>query len=245
MISMLYGIISDIHSNLEAFEAVLKQLKAVNQLINLGDIVGYGPNPNECVEKIREMNIPTVAGNHDKAVTGEVDITWFNQSAKEAVYWTQRTIFQENLEYLKKLPLAMEGNDFQAVHGSLRAPLEEYMNCLTDAIPTFERMTRPVCFVGHSHIPLFIARTKGGNYDGHVLKDGDEVLVDDYEKVIINVGGVGQPRDSDPRASFGIYNSKTKIFTLHRVGYDIKAVQEKMRAAKLPVNLIERLSFGR
>jgi diadenosine tetraphosphatase ApaH/serine/threonine PP2A family protein phosphatase len=242
---MLYGIISDIHGNLEAFEAVLKQLKDVNQLINLGDIVGYGPNPNECVEKIREMNIPSVAGNHDKAVTGELDFTWFNPSAKEAVFWTQRTIFQENLEYLKKLPAAMEGNDFQAVHGSLRVPLEEYVNCLVDAIPTFERMTRPLCFVGHSHRPLYFARTREGDYDGRALKDGDEILVDDYEKVIINVGGVGQPRDGDPRASFGIYNSKTKIFTLRRVEYDIKTVQEKMKIAKLPQSLIDRLSFGR
>jgi diadenosine tetraphosphatase ApaH/serine/threonine PP2A family protein phosphatase len=242
---MLYGIISDIHSNLEAFLTVLDQLKKVDQLINLGDIVGYGPNPNECVEKVKELNIPTVAGNHDKAVTGELDFTWFNPRAKEAVYWTQRTIFQENLEYLKKLPAAMEGNDFQAVHGSLKSPLEEYITCLVDAIPTFEKMTKKLCFVGHSHSPLFIARTAEGNYDGRTLNDGDEILVDDYEKVIINVGGVGQPRDGDPRASFGTYNSKTKIFTLHRIEYDIKAVQEKMKSAKLPQSLIDRLSFGK
>lgn len=241
---MLYGIISDIHSNLEALKAVLDQLRKADQLINLGDIVGYGPNPNECVEKVRELKIPTVAGNHDKAVTGEMDITWFNPAAREAVFWTQRNIFQENLVYLKNLPLEGVEDGFQYVHGSLRSPLEEYVTCLVDAIPTFERMTEDLCFLGHSHAPLFIARTKEGNYDGRVLKDGDEILVDEYEKLIINVGGVGQPRDGDPRASYGTYNSKTKIFSLHRVEYDIKAVQEKMKAAKLPQSLIDRLQFG-
>lgn len=242
---MLYGIISDIHSNLEALEAVLNELKNVDQIVNLGDIVGYGPNPNECIEKIMALNLPTVAGNHDKAVTAELDTSWFNKSAKAAVRWTQRVIFQENLEYLKKLPLAMEGDDFQAVHGSLRSPLEEYIASIVDAMPTFEKMTRNLCFVGHSHRPLYMARLKNGNYDGHSLREGDEVVVDDFDKVIINVGGVGQPRDSDPRASFGIYNSKIRIFTLHRVKYDVSAVQEKMRAAKLPENLINRLKSGR
>ncbi|MEA3492934.1 MAG: metallophosphoesterase family protein [Candidatus Margulisiibacteriota bacterium] len=242
---MLYGIISDIHSNLEALNAVLDKLKNVDQVVNLGDVVGYGPNPNECVEEVRKLNLPTVAGNHDKAVTTELDASWFNKSAKEAVQWTQRVIFQENLECLKKLPLVIGGDEFQAVHGSLRSPLEEYITGIADAMPTFEKMTRNLCFVGHSHRPLYIARLKNGNYAGHSLKEGEEVVVDDFDKIIINVGGVGQPRDGDPRACYGTYNSKTRIFTLHRVEYDVEAVQEKMRAAKLPENLIDRLKFGR
>ena len=242
---MVYGIISDIHGNLEALEVVLYQLQKAERLVCLGDLVGYGPNPNECVEKVRELNIPSVAGNHDKAVTGEMELTWFNRNARDAVIWTQKEIKQENLEYLKKLPEVLEADDFQYVHGSLRSPLEEYITSLSEALATFERMTRPLCFIGHSHVPLFIALKKDGNYDGRVLLDGEEVLVEEYEKVIINVGGVGQPRDGDPRASFGIYDSKTRIFTLHRVEYNVEQVQEKMKKVGLPQALIDRLQFGR
>jgi diadenosine tetraphosphatase ApaH/serine/threonine PP2A family protein phosphatase len=242
---MLYGIISDIHSNLEALNVVLNKLYRAEKLICLGDIVGYGPNPNECVEKIRELNIPTVAGNHDKAVTGGMEVTWFNRSAREAVFWTQKEIKQENLDYLRGLPEILEEDDFQIVHGSLRSPIEEYVTSISEALPTFEKMTKPCCFIGHSHVPLFIAFKKDGNYDGRDLLDGEEVLVEDYEKVIINVGGVGQPRDGDPRASYGVYDSKTKIFTLHRVEYNIEQVQKKMKMVGLPQPLIERLQFGR
>jgi len=242
---MLYGIISDIHSNLEALDVVLNKLYQAGKIVCLGDIVGYGPNPNECIEKIKELNIPTVAGNHDAAVTGQMDVKWFNQNAREAVFWTQKEISEENLGYLKELPEVLEEDDFQMVHGSLRSPLEEYVTSLTEALPTFGLMTRPVCFIGHSHVPLFIARKKDGNYDGRALLDGEEVLVDDYEKVIINVGGVGQPRDGDPRASFGTYDSKTRIFTLHRVEYNVEQVQGKMKKVGLPQPLIDRLQFGR
>ena len=242
---MLYGIISDIHSNLEAFDTVLNRLHGVEKLVCLGDIVGYGPDPNPCVKKVRELKIPTVAGNHDKAVTGEMEVTWFNRNAREAVFWTQKEISPDNLEYLKQLPEVLEEDDFQMVHGSLRSPIEAYITSISEALPTFELMTKPVCFIGHSHAPLFIALKKDGNYDGRVLLDGEEVLVDDYEKVVINVGGVGQPRDGDPRASFGTYDSKTRIFTLHRVEYNVGQVQEKMKKAGLPYPLIDRLQFGR
>ena len=131
------------------------------------------------------------------------------------------------------------------MHGSLRNPLEEYVTSISEALPTFEKMTKPVCFIGHSHAPLFIALKKDGNYEGRELMDEEEVLTENYEKVIIDVGGVGQPRDRDPRASYGIYDSKTRIFSLHRVEYNIAQVQEKMTKAGLPEPLIERLSYGR
>ncbi|MFC1540703.1 metallophosphoesterase family protein [Candidatus Margulisiibacteriota bacterium] len=242
---MLYGIISDIHSNLEALNVVLDKLKHAEKVVCLGDIVGYGPNPNECVEKVRSLNIPAVAGNHDKAVTGEHEVKWFNQNARQAVTWTQMTIFQENLDYLKGLPLMLTEDGFQFVHGSLRSPLDEYVAGIAEALPTFEKMTQPLCFVGHSHVPMFIAQKRDGNYDGRALLDGDEVLIDDYAKVIINVGGVGQPRDGDPRASYGTYDPKTRIFTLHRVEYNIEQVQAKMKQVDLPEPLISRLSQGR
>ncbi len=242
---MLYGIISDIHSNLEALDAVLNQLHRVDKIVCLGDMVGYGPNPNECIEKIRALNIPVVAGNHDKAVTCEHDVKWFNKNALAAVNWTQRVIFQENLDYLKQLPLELEEDGFHLVHGSLRSPLQEYIMSISDAIPTFEKMTRPLCFVGHSHSPVFIALKKDGNYEGRKLEDGEEILIDDFAKVVVNVGGVGQPRDGDPRACYGIYDPKIKLFSLHRAEYNIGKTQQKMKAVNLPDRLVERLELGR
>ncbi len=242
---MLYGIISDIHSNLEALTAVLKQLKNVDKIICLGDLVGYGPNPNECVEEIRQRNIPTIAGNHDRAVTKDLITTWFNANAKAVVKWTQGIITLENLEYLKALPEVLAEDDFEVVHGSLRSPLEEYITNISEAIPTFDLMSKPLCFIGHTHRPMFTALKADGNFDGQVLNPGQEILVENYEKVIINVGAVGQPRDRDPQASFGVYDSETKIFSLHRVPYDVKKVQEKMETAALPQFLIDRLAVGR
>jgi len=242
---MLYGIISDIHSNLEALDTVLNKLYRADKIVCLGDLVGYGPNPNECIEKIRALKIPVVAGNHDKAVTCELEPKWFNKNALAAVSWTQRVIFQENLDYLKQLPLELEEDGFHLVHGSLNSPLEEYITSIADALPTFKKMTKPLCFVGHSHSPLFIALKKDGNYEGRKLEDGEEILVDDYAKVVVNIGSVGQPRGGDPRACYGIYDSKTKLFSLHRVEYNIDQVQQKMRAVKLPDPLIERLKLGR
>ena len=242
---MLYGIIADVHGNLEAFNTVLSRLQRADKVVCLGDIVGYGPDPNACVEKVRELGIPSVAGNHDKAVTGELEVTWFSPSAREAVSWTREVISQENLEFLRNLPEVLEEDGFQLVHGSLRSPLEEYITSISEAIGTFKKMSREACFIGHSHTPLFIAHKKDGNYDGRALRDGEELVVSDYDKVIINVGGVGQPRDGDPRASYGVFDPKSGLFSLHRVEYNIGQVQDKMKKVGLPEPLISRLKFGR
>lgn len=209
---------------MEALNVVLDSLGQAQRIICLGDIVGYGPDPDACIEKIKELNIATVAGNHDKAVTGELPTDGFNQNARGAVLWTKEVISAKNLDYLKRLPLVLEEDDFQMVHGSLVNPLEEYITNSGNAYPTFQMMTRQLLFVGHTHQPLRLSFKS---------------------KEIINPGGVGQPRDGDPRASYGEYDSKTRVFTLHRVAYNIEKVQAKMRTAKLPLPLIDRLSFGR
>jgi len=224
---------------------VLLALKKTDKIVCVGDIVGYGPSPNECVEKIIKEEILTIAGNHEKATTEEHSIDGFNPRAKAAALWTREKIKPENLKYFQQLSLTAKEDDFQLVHGSLASPLEEYVFSIADALPTFEKMEKPICFVGHTHRPLFIARKHDGFYAGRSLLDGDELLIEDYDKIIINVGAVGQPRDSDPRASFGIYNSKTKIFSLHRIEYDVEKVQKKMEKAKLPQPLIDRLKYGR
>jgi len=221
---VLYGIIADIHSNLEAFEVVLQQLRQVDQIVCAGDMVGYGPDPNQCIKLMREKGIRSIAGNHDKAAVGEMNLEWFNENARRAVEWTSEQLTGDSAQYLKLLPLTLEMDDFQIVHGSLRNPLEEYIFTLAEAAATMELMSKPLCFVGHTHRP---ARFE---YQG---------------KAIINPGGAGQPRDGDPRASFGIYDSEKKEFILHRVEYNIERVQEKMRQADLPQSLIDRLQYGR
>jgi len=221
---VLYGIIADIHSNLEAFEVVLHELRQVDQIVCVGDIVGYGPDPNQCIKLMREKGIRSIAGNHDKAAVGEMSVEWFNENARRAIEWTGEQLTEDGKHYLEALPLTLEYEDFQIVHGSLRNPLEEYIETFAEAVPNLELMTKPLLFVGHTHRP---ARFE---YQG---------------KAIINPGGAGQPRDGDPRASFGIYDSDKKEFILHRVEYNIERVQEKMRQADLPQSLIDRLQYGR
>jgi len=241
---MKFGIISDIHSNLEALNVVLERLKGLEKIICLGDLVGYGPNPNECVKIVRDLNIPTIAGNHDKASIGEMEITWFNRNARDAILWTRKELTEENVEYLKSLPLILEFEDFEIVHGSLRDPLLEYITSIMEAVPTLEKMKKPLCFIGHSHVPLCIVKEKDGEYNGWMLGDGDVVRLKEFERTIVNVGGVGQPRDGDPRASYGVYDSDKKEASIYRVPYDIEKVQQKMRTKGLPEPLVERLKYG-
>lgn len=241
---MLYGLFADIHGNLEALEAVLEELrqKKVDQLICLGDIVGYGADPNICVEKIRQLSIPTIAGNHDWAVVGSTDINYFNPEAKEAVLWTEKILKIENKEYLKRLPLLFEKDNFQVVHGSLKEPAEwYYILNYQEAWEAFRLMKKPLLFVAHSHMPVIFFMSKGRlrhSFTSHLIIE-EEV---DY---IINVGSVGQPRDGDPRASYVIYDDEKKEIFFFRVDYPIEIAQTKIRAAGLPEIEAARLSEGR
>ena len=242
---MLYGIIADIHANLEAFEAVLANLSAVDQIVCAGDIVGYGPDPGECIALVQEKRIVCVAGNHDKAAIGELDMQWFNPNARQVIEWTETQLNENDREYLKALPLRLEFEEFEIVHGSLRNNLEEYIYSREEAAASIELMQKPLCFVGHTHQPLYFGLKPSESYDGRRIGKSDQVFVENYSKTIINPGSIGQPRDGDFRASFGIYDSEKKEFTLQRVEYNILAVQEKMKACGLPAQLIERLAIGK
>lgn len=242
---MLYGIIADIHANLEAFQAVLQALRPVDRIVCLGDVVGYGPNPNECIALMQENNIPSVAGNHDRVAIGEMSPEWFNENARHAIEWTARQLTADIESYLKSLPLNLAYPDFEIVHGSLRNPLEEYITNLGEAAATIELMVKPLCFVGHSHQPIYVGLKASGTYDGRETRKDDKIYTHNYIKTLINPGSVGQPRDGDPRASFGIYDSEKKEFTLYRIEYNISTVQEKMLTAGLPQPLIDRLQYGR
>jgi diadenosine tetraphosphatase ApaH/serine/threonine PP2A family protein phosphatase len=242
---MKLGILADIHSNLEALNAALSALKGVSGYICPGDIVGYGPNPNECVEIVRSLNCKTVVGNHDLASIGKLDTSSFNSEARDAVNWTSRILTAGNRRFLESLPEHLECDTFEIVHGSLSSHLEEYITNIENGASTIELMKKDICFVGHLHIPLVIVKGKDGKYDGWQLVDGDVIEASKFDKVIINVGGVGQPRDMDPRASFGIFDTEARTVEIRKVEYDISAVQEKMRKADLPDFLIERLKYGR
>lgn len=222
----------------------MRELRGVDQIVCAGDIVGYGPNPNECISLVREKEILTVAGNHDKAVVGEMSIEWFKENARRAIEWTSEQLTSDNAKYLSSQPIILEFTDFQIVHGSLRVPMEEYITSLKEAAPTLELMKKPLLFIGHSHRPLCAVK-KAEGYEGWMLTGDQKIGTSDYQKILINPGAIGQPRDGDPRASFGMFDSEKKEFTLHRVEYNIQAVQEKMMIAGLPQPLIDRLLFGR
>lgn len=241
---MRYGIIADIHSNLEAFEEVLEHLKGeVDQIVCAGDVVGYNPNPNECCEIIIKNKILTVAGNHDFAVAGKIDVSFFNLLAQSAISWTSSVIRPENLEFLKNLPIHLEFDDFEVVHGSLRNNLEEYIIARDVAYASFEMMKKPLLFVGHTHKPALLFLSNKGS-EGFLIKGEGTFPVRDIGKVILNAGSVGQPRDGDPRAGYIIYDSEKKEASVFRTSYDVQAVQDRMLKAGFPGSLVERLRIG-
>ncbi|MDI6703340.1 MAG: metallophosphoesterase family protein [bacterium] len=238
---MLYGIISDIHSNKQALDAVLVQLKDVDKIICLGDIIGYGPEPNECVEIIRGLNGIVIVGNHDLASLGEKDIELFNPHAKEAILWTTTRLNEENKRYLRDLPYKANFENAVVVHGSLRDFTDEYILSVYDALGSFELLEHEILFIGHTHAPYYFQ--KGDRVYGERLRNGDIIKIDGIKR-IINVGSVGQPRDVDNRASFAIFDTEKKEIEIKRVPYDISKTQRLMREYKLPDFLIFRLEIG-
>ena len=239
---MKIGIIADIHSNLEALDAVLSALKKekVDRTICLGDVVGYGPDPNACVEKVLDAADVVVAGNHDQAAIGLTSKNFFNDNARLAIEWTENVLNPEWAEGLKELPLVYEEGNLLAVHATLNEPAKwHYLFSEDEIVNNLEAMTLPLCFVGHSHVPIvFFLNPEHDVLAQHI----DEIRISTGTKYLINVGSVGQPRDGDPRAAFGILEEDR--FCLKRVDYDIAAVQRKMRQYKLPLHLIDRLSRG-
>lgn len=243
---MQYAIIADIHSNLAAFSAVLEDIRSrrgADEIWCLGDTVGYGPEPHECLELLRKYPHVAVAGNHDLAAVGKIDTADFNPEAAAAAHWTARQLSPEDIEYLAGLPLVVMRNDFTLVHGSPRYPIWEYIFSIETARENFPHFQTRFCLVGHSHVPIIFREDRQGNYTWTSFLPDMKLKLDE-DRLIINPGGVGQPRDDDPRASYAIYDSEARVITLYRVTYDIKATQAKMTEYKLPVRLINRLSYG-
>ena len=249
---MRIAILSDVHANLAALEAVLRHAEAggpIEGVWCLGDTVGYGPQPSQCVARLRELGATLVAGNHDRAATGKMGTEEFNPDATTAALWTRDHLAEATAAYLDLLPEVTHDplREFTLVHGTLRWPLWEYLYTYEAARAHLERQETPFSLVGHTHVPMLVA--EGEEYEHacemYYLADGQSVPLPDDRKIVLNPGGVGQPRDGDPRAAYALYDTDARTVTVHRVEYDIGATQALMEAAGLPRGLIDRLTVGR
>ena len=242
---MRSAVIADIHSNLEAFQAVLRDLEergGADEIWCLGDIVGYGPDPRACIQLLRQHHGACVAGNHDWAATGKLDTSAFNPEAAAASQWTAEVLKKEDVDYLAGLPLTLRRGDFTLVHGSPREPIWEYVLSTQVAKANFSCFESRFCLIGHSHSPLLFELDSRNSCREHQLPE--QLSLKTESRFIINCGSVGQPRDGDPRASYAIIDTRQEVLWHHRVKYDFKVTQDKILDADLPVRLASRLSVG-
>ncbi|HOJ33119.1 MAG TPA: metallophosphoesterase family protein [Candidatus Hydrogenedentes bacterium] len=241
---MRYAIISDLHANLEALQAVLNKIDTlgIDQVVCLGDVVGYNASPNECVDIVKERNIPTVCGNHDAVACGLEEPWGFNPVALSAALWTRDHLTPENQQWLRELPVNRSFEHFLASHGT---PMDRdfYLFAWEDALPYFDYVSQlghRVCFFGHTHCPAIFSLD--GSYG---LEDDSTFKITDEKMFFINPGSVGQPRDGDPRAAFGILDTDRHLYELVRVEYPVEQAAERIIASKLPHFLAQRLHLGR
>ncbi len=237
------GIFSDIHGNLHALESVLGELdkEDLDYLLCCGDVVGYGGNPNECVEILRERNIPTLAGNHDYAALGQVDITYFNDIARAAIVWTREELTQDNLGWLKELPLSIEMDEMLFVHASPQDPENwNYIITMGQARIGFQHFQQMICFIGHSHTPFIVEN----NHGELGCPETPRVQCRNNCRYLVNVGSVGQPRDRNPEACYTIFDRETRTIEIKRIPYDMSGAQETILSRGLPKELAERLAYG-
>ena len=245
-------VISDIHSNQTAFEAVLADAGNINGVWCLGDIIGYGPDPNECINLVQTLpNLSCIIGNHDAAGLKQIDPATFNTEARQAIIWTQEALSPDNRAFLESLPEVitrpMIGDqtdpNVTLVHGSPRQPVWEYLLDAHHATNNFSYFNTAYCFVGHTHLPVLFHYTDNHRPARLIMLKPDSVIRLTH-RAIINPGSVGQPRDRDSRAAYAIYNSEEQTVAYHRVDYDIAAVQKRMLDYQLPERHIRRLESG-
>ena len=240
---MRYGIFSDIHGNLEAFEAVIEAFKSehIDQYLCVGDVIGYGANPSECIRLVNDLKAIWIAGNHDWGCVGKVDLAYFNPVAKEAILWTQDKLSLDQKEMIRHLNLVFANDDLTMVHGTLQKAQEFlYLTKPSLALEMFPLMERQICFIGHTHVPQIIVQEARGIE----IRLEKQIKLDPYKKYIVNTGSVGQPRDYNPDACFCIYDSKSKLLENKRIPYNIVEAQKKILQVKLPTYLALRLALG-
>lgn len=242
-------IISDIHANLAAFKAVLEHADGKWDTIwFLGDLVGYGPDPNECVIELQKYDHLALSGNHDQAVLGNLDIKSFNREAKAAIRWTQETLTEESHSYLASLDSLLIQEPFTLAHASPRYPVWEYILDPMTAAENFNWFHTDFCLVGHSHVPV-IFEEQFDTYRQIIVRlpnytETNEPLSLGRERLIINPGSVGQPRDSDPRAAYALLDTEAMTWQFQRVGYPVAETQKRMRKFGMPQRLVNRLAHG-
>jgi predicted phosphodiesterase len=248
---MRYFILSDIHSNIEALDACVQRAKQAGyeRVFCCGDIVGYGPNPVEAIDAVRNLNGIIIRGNHDRVASGTDEATDFNPHARRAVYWTRSVLPDSYRNYLAGLPVGpvFVNDEAQLVHGAITHE-DDYIFTGADADNNFRLTQRRLTFFGHSHFPVVFASDDNGNSLMPPTYEFDEftaVRCDGKQRLLINPGSVGQPRDGDSRASFVIWDQERGRLEFYRVEYPIEQTQAKMWQAHLPPYLIERLSHGR
>jgi len=237
-------VITDIHSNLTALETVIKDAGKVDAVWCLGDVVGYGPYPNECIALLQEQpHLICLLGNHDAAAVKILDVTTFNPEARKSVDWTQNRLSEESKTFLCERPkLSVQGN-VTLSHGSPRHPVFEYILDTRSATENFEHFNTDFCFIGHTHLPVMFSM-ENNNYMSRLAIPPVNEVTELKPRVIINPGSVGQPRDRDPRAAYSIFDTETNTWEYRRVEYDIHKIQEHMRKYELPERHIVRLESG-
>lgn len=236
-------ILSDIHANLTALDTVLAQAGNVDETWCLGDVVGYGPDPNECIAKLRGMEKAVcILGNHDATVIGKIGLDVFNPDARQSIHWTQNALTKANLKWLEKLPERMEIGEFTLAHGSPRNPIWEYLLDPNTAAANFDHFTTAVCLVGHTHLPIIYQEMPSQPARWNIPMNNQSLILSG--RSIVNPGSVGQPRDRDRRAAFGILETDTRAWLQRRILYNVSEVQDRILAAGLPERHAIRLSDG-
>lgn len=237
-------VLSDIHANLTALDTVLKDAGEVDATWCLGDIIGYGPDPNECIASLRmQSNLVCLLGNHDSAVLSRIPVETFNQDARRSIEWMQNVLTRESYTFMATLPERIVIDQVTLVHGSPRNPVWEYILDLHNATQNMEHFDTQFCMVGHTHLPIAYVTVNGSRELRWTVPPEGE-CIEIPSRAILNPGSVGQPRDHDPRASYAIFYPEKNGWEIHRVDYDIRSVQKRIRAADLPMRHALRLIEG-
>ena len=237
-------VISDIHANQTALEAVLSHAGSVDAVWCLGDLVGYGPDPNQCIERIRSLpNLACLLGNHDAAALGHIDLEAFNHEARLSANWMISQLSEESLDFMKSLPEKLVIGQVTLAHGSPRNPVWEYLLDTYTTSLNLDAFETDFCFVGHTHIPItYLAINGAHSVEWRTAHYGEKFKLD--RRAILNPGSVGQPRDNDPRAAYAIFDPDEKTWEAQRVEYDVASVQRRIFEAGLPQRHAVRLATG-
>lgn len=236
-------VISDIHANLTALQAVLNDAGEVDATWCLGDLIGYGPDPDECVSIIQSLpNLTCIVGNHDAAVIGRINTLFFNQEARLSIQWARSRLSERNLRFLDNLPDKALMDQVTLVHGSPRNPIWEYLLDLQTAEINFSFFNTQICLTGHTHIPVRFHLDSQSNLE--CIRNEDLETIPVIDRMILNPGSIGQSRDHDIRASYAIFDPATSTWQTHRVKYDVGSVQARILGANLPYRHAQRLAEG-